>query len=123
MNKKILIVEDEKSLRVALADKFTREGFEILTAENGKEGLLSALENKPDIILLDIVMPIMDGMTMTSELRKDPWGKDAHVVFLTNLSDAGRVIESLDRSVTDYLVKSDWKINDIVDMVKGRLKD
>lgn len=123
MKKKILIVEDEMAILNVLADKFTLEGFEVAVAKNGQEGLKIALENHPDLILLDIVMPIMDGMTMLGELRKDLWGKDVSVIFLTNLSDASRVLQSLDQGVNDYLVKSDWKIKDIVEMVKGKLKN
>jgi len=123
MKKKILIVEDEMAILNVLADKFTLEGFEVAMAKNGQEGLKIALENHPDLILLDIVMPIMDGMTMLGELRKDLWGKDVSVIFLTNLSDASRVLQSLDQGVNDYLVKSDWKIKDIVEMVKGKLKN
>ena len=123
MKKKILIVEDEMAILNVLADKFTLEGFEVAMAKNGQEGLKIALENHPDLVLLDIVMPIMDGMTMLGELRKDLWGKDVSVIFLTNLSDASRVLQSLDQGVNDYLVKSDWKIKDIVEMVKGKLKN
>ena len=123
MKKKILIVEDEMAILNVLADKFTLEGFEVAVAKNGQEGLKIALKNHPDLVLLDIVMPIMDGMTMLGELRKDLWGKDVSVIFLTNLSDASRVLQSLDQGVNDYLVKSDWKIKDIVEMVKGKLKN
>lgn len=116
--KRILIVEDEPSLLTILVDKLNREGFSCLEAKNGEEGLKVALREHPDLILLDIIMPVMDGMTMLYELRKDPWGKDAKVIFLTNLSEAEKVAESLSQGVFDYLVKSDWKLEDIVIKVK-----
>lgn len=70
----ILIVEDDVPELNALRDKFTHEGFSILEAKNGEEGLATALREHPDLILLDIIMPVMDGMTMLVNLRKDPWG-------------------------------------------------
>jgi len=123
MNNTILIVDDEIALLNALADKFAKEKFTVFTAKNGKEGLESAVKNHPNVILLDIIMPVMDGLTMLSELRKDDWGKSASVIFLTNLSDATSVMASLNRGGEAYLVKSDWKISDIVEMVKGKLSD
>ena len=87
INKKILVVEDEISLRKALADKFRREGFAVLEAKDGEEGLAVALKEQPHIILLDIVLPKMDGMTMLKKLRQEnAWGKSVPVILLTNLS-------------------------------------
>lgn len=118
-NKKtILIVEDEVSMLNALRDKLTREDFFVLEAKNGKEGLEVALLEHPDLILLDVVMPIMDGMTMLKNLREDEWGKDAKVIILTNLSDVAVAHRSY-----DYLVKSDWKIEDVVAKVHERLEN
>ncbi|OGI26051.1 MAG: hypothetical protein A3J76_05605 [Candidatus Moranbacteria bacterium RBG_13_45_13] len=121
-NKKtILIVEDEISMLNALRDKFTREGFEVLEAKNGEEGLEIALRDHPDLILLDIVMPKMDGMTMLKRIRADAWGKDVKVIILTNLSDNEKTAAALAQGSYDYLVKSDWKIEDVVAKVKERL--
>ena len=117
----LLIVEDEISLCKVLRDKLTREGFSVLEAKDGKEGLETALVQHPDLILLDIIMPVMDGMTMLTELRKDEWGKNAKVIFLTNLSEAEKIAESHTKGVYDYLVKSDWKLSDVVKKVRERL--
>lgn len=123
MNRKILIVEDEISLLAALTDKFTREGYEVITSINGKDGLKSALGNHPDIILLDIVMPVMDGITMLHKLREDDWGKNVKVILLTNLSNPqpGKVTQILIKSASGYLVKSDWKIMNVVNQVNKLL--
>lgn len=118
---KILIIEDESSLRNALRDKFTRDGFEVLEAKNGEEGLDVALREHPDLILLDIVMPKMDGMTMLTQLREDEWGKTARVITLTNLSDTEKVAEAIEHGSYEYLVKSDWKIEDVVATVRKKL--
>lgn len=119
--KKILIVEDEQPLRNALHDKCKQEGLLSFEAKNGEEGLEVALREQPDIILLDLVMPKMDGMTMLKQLRQDDWGKDAKVILLTNLSDAEKVAEAMTAGAHDFLVKSDWKIDDVLTKVWDRL--
>ena len=118
---KILIVEDEESLRTVLRDKLKGEGYNVLTAKNGKEGLAVALKKHPDLILADIIMPVMDGMTMVKKLRDDTWGKNVSVIILTNLSDAEKTAEAVDRGVFDILIKSDWKIEDVIDKIKNEL--
>ncbi len=119
--KKILIVEDEDSLRKALAEKFLAEKFEVLEAVNGEDGLASVEKNNPDLILLDIIMPIMDGMTMLKELRKTKFGKDVPVIILTNSNNDDSLSESLASGAYDFLIKSNWKIQEVVDKVKERL--
>ncbi len=119
--KKILIVEDETPLVKALNDKLTKSGFSCLEAKNGKEGFKLAKQKKPDVILLDIVMPIMDGMTLLQKLKKEEETKNIPVIILTNLSDEDKIAESMQKGVTDYLVKSDWRIEDVVKKVKEKL--
>jgi len=119
--KKVLIIEDEPSLVAILTEKITSEGFEVLKAGDGKEGLDKALLGHPDLILLDIIMPKMDGVTMLTKLREDEWGKKVPVVILTNLSDDDMVSKSIQNGVFDYLVKADWKIEDLIDIIKRKL--
>lgn len=119
--KKILIVEDETSLLGALRDRFTREGFTVLEAKNGKQGLEIALSEHPDLILLDIILPIMDGITMLKNIHADAWGKDAKIITLTNLSDNQIVADAIELGSYDFLVKSNWKIEDVVKVVRDKL--
>src|SRR3989338_4983904 len=112
--KKVLIVEDEAPLRNALRDKLTHEGFLTLEAQNGQVGLKTALDEHPDLILLDIMMPVMDGIAMLKELHNDAWGKEAKVIVLTNLSGSERVAEAIALGAEDYMVKSDWKLQAVV---------
>lgn len=121
MMKKILIVEDEVSLIQVLAEKLEDKGFTVIKAANGHEGLESALNNHPDLILLDIVMPVMDGMTMLEKLRLDEWGKRAKVILLTNLSDPAKVTKSRGEGVYNYMIKSDWRLDDIVEKINKEL--
>src|SRR3989338_11170214 len=104
----ILIVEDEPTLLRVIAEKLTHEGFHALEAKNGKEGIALAVKKRPDVILLDIIMPVMDGMTMLAKLRKDAWGREAKVIILTNLSDNRKIADSMERGTYDYLIKADW---------------
>ncbi|HEY9585573.1 MAG TPA: response regulator [Candidatus Paceibacterota bacterium] len=119
--KKILVVEDELPLRSALFDILTYEGFDVLQAEDGKEGLVLAGRYHPDLILLDIVMPVMDGLTMLKKLRStDSYGAHVPVVILSNLSLYKEDIHK-DVSATEpafYLVKTDWTLPDVVKKVK-----
>ena len=119
--KKILIVEDEPDIREALRDKLEREGFLVVVAEDGLQGLDLAEKESPDLILLDIVLPKLDGLTMTERMRKTDWGKNMKIILLTNLSDVNTVAAAQSRNVFDYLVKADWEINDVIQKVKVQL--
>ncbi len=123
-DKKILIIEDEKSLRMSLKDTFAAEGFEVLMAVDGEQGLKLALENNPDIILLDLLMPKMDGRTVLQKLRESPQGKNIPVIVLTVLRVDDSIIHWVTKyQPTYYLIKSDWHIGQIVEKVKERLLD
>ena len=119
---KILIVEDELSLVEALNRKFTKAGFEVLEANDGEVGLKMALDEKPDIVILDILMPKMDGIEAMKQIRQDKkWGKDVPIIMLTNINDSATVSEAANYQVFDFLVKTDWRLDDIVDLVKTKL--
>ncbi len=119
--KTILVIEDELDLCKILKEKFEYEGFNIIEAHNGESGLNVALKEHPDLILLDIVMPIMDGVTMLKKLREDKWGKHVPVIILTNLSETKKASEGIESDVYNYLVKSNWELNDIVSLVRKNL--
>ena len=122
--KKILIVEDEESMLNAISAYLETQEFVTLIAKDGEEGLVIALKEHPDLILLDILMPKMDGMIMLQKLRKDEWGKGAPVIILTNVNpNANSVTNSvLQNEPAYYLVKSDVKLEGIVDKVREVLK-
>ena len=120
-NKKILLVEDESTLRQPMAFGLRDEGFTVIEAENGEEGLEFALKEKPDLILLDLIMPIVDGMAVLRELRKNAWGKEVPVILLTNLNETEKITEAVESKVYEYLVKSDWSLDDVVKKIKEKL--
>jgi DNA-binding response OmpR family regulator len=121
MAQKILIVEDEAPLRSLLVKVMSEAGFEVLEADDGQKGLDVALQDHPDLILLDLMMPVKDGMTMLSELRQDEWGKGVQVILLTNVDQEEHKAEAAKYGVDTYLLKWNWKLEDFVGLVKGKL--
>jgi DNA-binding response OmpR family regulator len=123
LNKKILVVEDESPLRRALHDKLQLEGYTVLEALNGEEGLEIALREHPDLILLDVIMPKMDGLTMLKKLRENDWGKKVKIILLTSISDDVEVAHEVKKGAYDSLVKSDTKMKEVVDRIRERLNE
>lgn len=121
-NKRILIVEDDDSLRHIMHDNFTQAGYEVLVAPDGEEGLKQAMEGKPSVILLDIMMPKLDGIGMLKQYREKMPDSQVPVIMLSNLGEVKQVSEALALGAKDYWVKSSFGINEIVDRVKEKLK-
>ncbi|MCK9352522.1 MAG: response regulator [Candidatus Pacebacteria bacterium] len=121
-DKKVLVIEDDRVLRRVILDNLKAEGFAALEAEDGVIGLETALREHPDLMLVDVVMPRMDGITMLEKLREDEWGKTANVMMLTNLSDTEKIAYASKKGVSDYLVKADWDIASIIDKVKQKVR-
>lgn len=123
MSKKILVVEDEPDMRQALAESLQHEGFDALQAANGGEGLETAISRRPDLIILDILMPKMDGMEMMKKLRQyNAWGKKVPIILLTNLSADDKILPGIvEDEPSYYLVKSEWKIPNIIEKVREML--
>ena len=118
----ILVVEDDKSISNVLRDKLTIEGFNVLQAYDGQIGVEIALREHPDLILLDILMPVMDGITVLKNLQKDAWGKMARIIMLTNLADNENISMAIANGSNDYLVKSNWSMKDLVSKIRKRLE-
>lgn len=115
---KILIVEDEEQLVRILSDKLSGEGFSVLTATDGDEGVKVALSQHPDLILLDLLMPKTDGIAALEKIRADAWGKNVPVLVLTNMSDVSKMESAVHLQVSGYLVKADWKLEDVVAKIR-----
>jgi DNA-binding response OmpR family regulator len=121
--KKILIIEDEAPLRSVLRDNLEIEGFNVHEASDGEEGLKMAMTHKPDLILLDILMPRMDGLTMMDVLRGHAWGKNIPVILLTNLSANERIMKGVVENVPVYFFeKTGRTIGEIIAKIKSRLE-
>jgi DNA-binding response OmpR family regulator len=119
---KILVVEDELAYANLLHKELTQKGYQVFDAANGAIGLKLAVKYKPDLILLDIRMPQMDGMTMLHALRKDPYGAKAKVIMLTNFEPDNSIIGKLVKDApTYYCVKSDTSLDDLMEKITSLL--
>jgi DNA-binding response OmpR family regulator len=117
--KKLLIVEDEKPLLNVLSDRFSREGYDIFKAENGKVGLELAQKHHPDVILLDLLMPVMDGKSMLVMLRDVEELKKIPVIVLTNAGEVENIkITKRYFDAVEFLIKSNVTLDEIVTRVK-----
>lgn len=116
--KKILVIEDEFSYLKLLEIELQSHGYEVSKANDGKKGLEIARTQHPDLILLDIRMPDMDGMTVLQELRKDEYGRTVKVIMLTNLEPSDDMIKSvISGKPAYYFVKSDIRLTDLLEKI------
>ena len=118
----VLLAEDDSFLANIYKTKFEMEGFKIIHAENGEKALEEAKKKKPSIVLLDILMPKMDGFSVLEELKKDKDLKDIPVILLTNLGQKDDVDKGLAMGANDYLIKAHFKPSEVVAKVKAILK-
>jgi DNA-binding response OmpR family regulator len=110
----VLIIEDDQIILEMYRDKFQVGKYSVLTALNGEEGLKMAMQYHPDLILLDIAMPKMDGMTMMKKLREDSWGQTVPVIILTNLNLDGKLLEEIIKHKPTYsLMKANTTPDDV----------
>lgn len=119
---KILFVEDEPTLQKAVGEVLTQEGFKVLSALDGEKGLELIKQEKPDLILLDLILPKKDGFTVLKEIKEDEELKDIPVIVLTNLEGMGDVEKALSLGATTYLVKANYELDDVVKMINENLK-
>jgi len=121
MATKVAIIEDDQTISQMYRFKFEAEGFTVETAENGKLGLELAQAMKPDIILLDLMMPEMTGDAMLAELRKKPWGKNVKVIILTNMGEQEIPAELKSLGVSAVILKADMTPRQVAELVKKQL--
>lgn len=118
----VLIVEDDTFLLSMYSTKFDKEGFEVSVAEDGEKGLKKATSGKPDIILLDIMLPKMDGFEVLKQLKSQKETQNIPVLLLTNLSQQDDTRKGLDLGAEDYLVKAHFMPSEVVEKVKDFLE-
>ena len=118
---KIAIIEDDIAIVQMYLVKFQTEGFEVVTANDGKAGLALVESAQPDIVLLDLMMPEMRGDQMLEALRKTDWGKDMKVIILTNMGETEAPASVKENNVLDFIVKADMTPKQVVDKVKEHL--
>ncbi len=128
-SQRVLLVEDDEMLHTMYTQKFTKEGYEVLSGYNGAEGIKIAEAEKPDVILLDIIMPKMDGFVALKKLKKNDATKDIPVILLTNLGQEEDIRKGKELGAADYFIKANHTPQEVVDKAKevmgggGDLKD
>jgi len=121
MPKKILLVEDEAALQKTFGDVLGQEGYNVVGAMDGETGLKMAKTEKPDMILLDLVLPKMHGFEVLKQLKEDEETKDIPIIVLTNLEAMGDVEKALELGATTYLVKASYTLEEVVQKIKKAL--
>lgn len=116
--KKILFIEDESALQKTLGAALKNDGFEVISAFDGAEGLRLAGEEKLDLIILDLILPKMDGFAVLEELKKTAKTKDISVIVLTNLEQPKYIEKVIDLGATTYLVKANYSLEEMVKKIK-----
>jgi DNA-binding response OmpR family regulator len=116
--KKILLIEDESALQKTLGDILEQENYEVINALNGEIGLKLAKAEKPDLILLDIVLPKLNGFEALEKLKENPETKAIPVIILTNLERMEDVDKALELGAAAYLIKTQYKLEEVVEKVK-----
>ncbi|HSH18000.1 MAG TPA: response regulator [Candidatus Saccharimonadales bacterium] len=119
---KIAIIEDDQAICQMYRFKFEAEGFDVNTAENGRLGLELLEHMKPDIVLLDLMMPEMTGDEMLIELRKKPWGKDMKIVILTNKGEQEVPDSVKAQGVSAVVLKADMTPRQVAELIKEQLQ-
>ena len=120
--KTILIVEDDKFLRELISRKLSGEGFDALEAVDGEEGIKKIKEEKPDLVLLDLILPGIDGFEVLARLREDPEISSIPVIILSNLGQREEVEKGLKLGAIDYLIKAHFTPGEIIEKIKNVLK-
>lgn len=122
MAQKILFIEDEEALQKSLSKTLELEGFNVLSAYDGLSGLETAQKELPDLILLDLILPKIDGFEVLRKLKSTPETKDIPVIILTNLEQVQSVEKTIEFGPLNYLVKANYDLEEIVVKIKEVLK-
>ena len=118
MPKKILLVEDEAALRKTLGAVLKQEGYEMVLAADGEAGLRLAKAKKPDLILLDLILPKLHGFDVLTQLKSDPNTKQIPVIVLTNLEKIEDIEKAIEMGATTYLIKARYSLEEVVEKVR-----
>lgn len=118
MKKTILLIEDEANLQKLLGEQLEEQNFTVLRALNGEIGIKKALEHRPNLILLDLILPKKNGFEVLRDLKANQATKDIPVIILTNLENASEIQKALALGATTYLVKTNYQLEEIIKKIK-----
>ena len=122
MAKKILIIEDDKFLRELIAKKLAKDGFDTAEAIDGEEGIKKVKEEKPDLVLLDLILPGIDGFEVLSRIKEDAALSSVPVIILSNLGQREDIEKGLELGAVDYLIKAHFTPGEIIEKIRATLK-
>ena len=122
MEKTILIIEDDKFLRELISQKLNKENYKVVEAVDGEEGIKKVKEEKPDLILLDLILPGIDGFEVLSRVKEEPSLNKIPVIVLSNLGQRDDVERGLKLGAVDYLIKAHFTPGEIIEKIKTALK-
>lgn len=120
--KKILFIEDDDNLIKSFSERIKKEGIDFIYALNGEEGVKTAKKAKPDLILLDIILPKKSGFDVLKEIKEDETIKNTPVIILTNLEEKKDIEKALSYGAYTYLIKANYSLNDIIEKIKEILE-
>lgn len=121
-NKTILIIEDDKFLRQLISQKLSKEGYEIIEAVDGEEGAEKVKETKPDLVLLDLILPGIDGFEVLSQIKRDEALNSIPVIILSNLGQREDIERGVNLGAADYLIKAHFTPGEIIEKIRRILK-
>lgn len=120
---KILFVEDEPALQKALGDFLRQEKFEVIAALDGEQGLAMARRERPDLVLMDLILPRKRGLDVLAEMKTDPLLAQIPVIVLTNVESNDAVEKAVELGAKAYLVKANYRLDEVLEKVKSVLKE
>jgi len=120
---KILVVEDDKFLRELITRKLAREGYDVVSAVDGEDGVVKVKENKPDIVLLDLILPGIDGFEVLAKIKEDEELSNIPVIILSNLGQRDDVDRGIKLGATDFLIKAHFTPSEIVEKIEAVMKN
>lgn len=122
MAKKILVVEDDKFLRELISQKLTKEGYAVVEAVDGEKGIESIKAEDPDLVLLDLILPGIDGFEVLAKMKSDPGLAEIPVIILSNLGQKDDIEKGLEMGANDYLIKAHFTPGEIIEKIQAVLK-
>lgn len=120
--KKVLIIEDDDHISKIYGIKLSKENVDTIVARDGEEGINMIASEKPDLVLLDLMIPIKDGFTVLEEVKKTPFGKNLPILVLSNLGQESDIKKATSLGAADYFIKVNLSIQEVIDKVKKYLK-
>lgn len=123
MAKKVLVIEDDKFLRELISQKLSKEGYDVIEAVDGEKGIETAKSEKPDLILLDLILPGIDGFEVLSKIKADSEASGIPIIILSNLGQKDDIEKGLKMGAVDYLIKAHFTPAEIIEKIREIMKE